>query len=361
MKIRFLILTAIVYITSLSSVFSTNGYQINNGVLDLKLIDISETKSIKLQGDWEFYWNKLLEPKDFENNELKPDLYGKVPKSWSSYQIDSIKLPIKGFATYRMVIHKKADTATTIYGLKVYTVFSNYKLWVNGKLLSEVGVVGKTKEEAKPEFKFKDIPIVLNPDIENTENIEIIFQVSNYFHRRSGLQRPIFFSTFNNISSETRWMDILNLIIVGIILVIGVNHLNMYLFRRKDVSNLYFSIVCLVMILRNLSTADRIITYIFPNIGWELIFKLDNFSGFGTIPLFALFIYSLFKVDFPKIIKDIILYIGIIITILVFATPANFYGKFRMAFEIYILIFGLYLQNGFPILVVRLLLFLKKR
>jgi len=100
------------------------------------------------------------------------------------------------------------------------------------------------------------------------------------------------------------------------------------------------------MILRNITTGDRILTYVFPNLNWELLVKLDNFSGFGTIPLFALFIYSLYKADFPILIRNIILVIGATITLLVFATPAYFYGKFIMFFELYILIFGLYLTFG---------------
>jgi len=141
-------------------------------------------------------------------------------------------------------------------------------------------------------------------------------------------------------------MDILNLIIIGIILVIGVNHLNMYLFRKRDISNLYFSILCLVMILRNISTGDSIITYIFPDINWEPLVKLDNFSGFGTIPIFALFFYSLFEKDFPRGLKNTIIVIGVMVTLLVFTTPANFYGKFRMIFELYVGIFGLYITFG---------------
>lgn len=346
MKFRIQILTAIVCFISFSYALSSNGHLIEEGVLNLELTNINATKSIKLEGDWEFYWNQLLEPKDFQNKSITPDLYGKVPKSWTSYVKDEEKLPNKGYATFRIFIHKQADTTTTLYGLKVSTVFSNYKLWVNGDLQSEVGIVSKEERNAKPKFEYKDIPIILNPDIVNTEEIEIIFQVSNYSHVRAGLQRPIFFSTYENLQSETRWMDILNLIIIGIILVISLNHFSMYFFRRKDISNLYFAIVSMVMILRNVSTGDRIITYFFPNMNWELLVKLDNFSGFGTIPLFALFIYSLFKVDFPKIMKNIILVIGVIVTLLVFATPADFYGKFRMIFEVYILIFGLYLTFG---------------
>ncbi|MFC2104716.1 7TM diverse intracellular signaling domain-containing protein, partial [Bacteroidota bacterium] len=337
----------ILWIISFTVTASNNNFQIKDGILGLELVNIEDMHNIKLQGEWEFYWNQLLKPKDFQDPENIPihELV-QVPKSWTSYRLIDEKLPNKGFATYRLVLNKKPDTTETIYGLKISTIFSNYKLWVNGKFITEVGKVGIKDDLSVSKFKYEDIPFILDPEKGNTENVELIIQVSNYSHQRAGLQRPIFFSTYEKLRSESRWMDILNLIIIGIILVIGINHLNMYLFRQKDDSNLYFSILCLVMILRNITTSDRIITYILPNINWELLVKLDNFSGFGTIPLFALFIYSLFKVDFPKVIRDIILVIGVLITLLVFATPANFYGKFRMAFEIYILIFGLYLTFG---------------
>ncbi|OFY05127.1 MAG: hypothetical protein A2W99_05410 [Bacteroidetes bacterium GWF2_33_16] len=328
------------------SVFSSN-IQVEKGILDLSIVDIEKSRSIKLQGDCEFYWNKLLEPKDFQtqNQNLEP-AFVKIPKSWTTYTVKNTKLTNEGYATYRIIIKKLPDTKRTIYGLKVSSVFSNYKLWVNGELLNETGKVGTLKNNSIPQFKYQDIAFILDPEKGPTDKIEIIFQISNFSHQRAGLQKPIFFGTFENLKADSRWMDILNLIIIGIILIIGINHLNMYFFRRNDISNLYFSIVCIVMILRNISTEDRIITYIFPNINWELLVKLDNFSGFGTIPLFALFFYSLFKDDFPKIIKDILIGFGIFVTLLVFATPANFYGRFRTFFELYILIGGLYVTFG---------------
>jgi len=100
------------------------------------------------------------------------------------------------------------------------------------------------------------------------------------------------------------------------------------------------------MILRNISTGDRIITYVLPNLNWELLFKLDNLSGFATIPLFALFIYDLFEKDFPKKLMRAYLYIGVAVSALVIFTNANFYGKFRTVFELYVLVGGLYLTFG---------------
>lgn len=317
------------------------------GVIDLGYSDILSSGSIKLQGECEFYWNKLLEPSDFYDSKkiLTPDFIT-IPKSWTAYKVNGNKLSNIGYATYRILIKKKVDQEKTFYGLKVSTVFSSYKIWVNGKLISVVGKVGTTKETSSPAFKYQDIPFVLDPAEGATDRIEIIIQVSNFSHQRSGLHFPIYVGSYQSIANDTRWMDILNLIIIGIILVIGINHLSLYLFRKEDKSNLYFGIICLVMILRNVSTGDRIITYLFSNLNWELLIKLDNISGFATIPLFALFIYTLFSIDFPKIQKNIFVAIGLVVTALVIFTPAIFYGKFRTIFELYILTGGLYLTYG---------------
>jgi len=347
MKFKLLVIILLIF-TSISCLAkSNNTFKVENGLLNLQYTDIETLDMIKLQGEWEFYWNQLLKPEDFKdsNKNLIPE-YVKVPKSWTSYSLNNKKLPNEGFATYRLRIQKKADLEKTIYGLKTSTVFSSYKLWINNKLIQETGTVSSAKTASKPKFKYQDIPFILDPKEGPTDKIEIIIQVSNFSHQRAGIQKPVFFSKFGKLQTESRRMDILNLLIIGIILIIGLNHLIMYLYRKKDISNLYFSILCLVMILRNITTGDRLITYIIPNINWELLVKLDNFSGFGTIPLFSLFLFSLFKSEFPRFIRNLLLILGTIITILVFATPAVIYGKFRMLFELYILLGGLYLTFG---------------
>ena len=341
-----LALTLIFLCAALSATSNTN-FSISKGILDLGTTSPVNLEPIKLQGEWEFYWNQLLTPAQLSDSTIeKSSMFVPVPKSWVSYKIDGEKLPNQGYATYRLVVKKRKDVDVTIYGLKVPSVFSSYKLWVNGKLITEVGTPDTNKETAKPQFKYQDVSFVLDPRVDSTSTIDIVFNVVNYSHQRAGLQQPIYLSTFKQLTAETRFMDILNLIIVGIILVIGINHLNMFFFRRKDRSNLYFSIVCLVMIFRNITTGDRILAYIFPNINWELLVKLDNLSGFGTIPLFALFIYSLFKTDFPKRVMQTLIVLGTVISLLVILTPANTYGKFRLLYELYILVGGLYLTFG---------------
>ena len=319
-----------------------------HGVLDLTSHNFTAaTKSIRLNGEVEFYWNKLYTPTDFSKPEdLTPPILVAIPKSWTAYKINDEKLPSNGFATYRFWIDVKGKDKEQILGVKLPSIFTSYKLWVNGNLIAQAGVVATSAEEHKPEFFINDIPFVVPAADQGVQTLEFVFQVSNYSHRRAGLVWPTYFGDFETLKKESRNLDILNLLVIGIILIIGLNHINMFLYRRKDTSNLYFGILSLVMILRNISTGDRIIAYIFPSINWEFLLSIDNFSGYCTIPFFALFIYNQYSNEFPKMIKNLLVVLGIIFGAFIFVTPAAVFGKFNMIFELYLLLGGLYLTFG---------------
>lgn len=332
---------------SLSNIASSNdSFTLKKGVLNIGRSDVLQGDVIKLRGECEFYWNQLLEPKDFADS-VKPDpTYVSIPSSWYNYRINGEKLPNHGYATYRFVIKLPSDCSQQLYGLKLSTVHSCYKLWVNGTLLLEVGQVGKTKETTTPAFKYIDLPFSAEHSTTKLQDIEIVLQVANFHNQRAGMHYPLFFGTHSNILKETRKMDIINLIVIGIILLIGLNHLSLFFFRRNDISNLYFGFVCLVLMIRNISTGDRIITSIFPNIGWELLLKFDGFSAFATVPLFAIFFYSLYRSSFPRFMLKAIVWLGALIGTLIILTPAAFFSNFNLLFQIYMLVGGMYLTFG---------------
>jgi putative methionine-R-sulfoxide reductase with GAF domain len=343
-RLKLALLTITATLLTLPSIANS----IQKGVLDLKNFDFErQNLSFKLNGEVEFYWNQLYTPADFSSNrEIVNPLFVKIPKSWASYKIDGEKLPSNGYATYRFVVETKSLKEPHIFGIKMPSVFTSYKLWVNDGLVAQAGNVATTKNEHTPNFFIDDIPFVINPSGNQTERIVFVIQVSNFSHRRAGLAWPITIGSFNEVKKNSRNLDILNLIVVGIILVIGLNHINMYIFRRKDVSNLYFGALSLVMILRNVSTGDRLLAYLFPQISWEVLLTIDNFSGYGTIPFFALFIYHLYKDDFKAWLKNLMVILGAIISLVIFVTPAAVFGKFNMVYELYLLVGGLYLTFG---------------
>jgi len=344
MKNRVIIILFVLFQSFIS--FGKDTDVIIDGVFDARNIKW-HNNVINLKGNADFYWKEFLvstSPEDSLQGHKK--LRAFIPKSWTKVKLnDDFNCPTQGYATYRIRI--KVDNKYEVYGLKINALFTAYDLYVNGKLLSSVGKIGKSKDESVPKYKMKEIPIpVYKKDNVDYQVLDIVFHVSNYYHRRAGIQKPIYFSTFEEINSYTQDNLILHMFLVGLILVIGLNHLLMYVLRRLDITNLLFGLLSSIMILRDLSTGEYVLLHWFPNMNWEFLVRLDNFSGFGTMIFFALFFYYSYKKDFPKFIFYFLMILSIIITILVFSTNALFYGKFHLIFEAYVGLGGFYYTFG---------------
>ena len=75
------------------------------GVLDLTGWDLDKDGPVNLVGEWEFYWRKHLESKDFRNGNL-PVRTGfiNMPGYWNDYVVDGKALSGDGYATYRLKV-----------------------------------------------------------------------------------------------------------------------------------------------------------------------------------------------------------------------------------------------------------------
>jgi len=335
-----LILQQFLFLTNIHS------QSLQNGLMDVTNLNWNK-RIIKLKGTCDFYWKEFLLPTSAEDSLPNHTKFtAKIPKPWTKIELSKNNyLPPNGYGTYRIRI--KVDNKDEIYGLKVHAVFSAYKLFVNGKLIGSAGTISKIKKNEIAEFKTSEIPIaVLKKGNTKYQTLDIIFQVSNYHHRRAGLQRIIYFSTMEEIIYSTKTELLIHLLLIGIVFIIGFNHVLMYTLRRIEIGNLLFGALATIMILRDISTGERILLHIFPNINWETLVRLDNFSGFGTMTFFALYFYFTFRRDFPKFMFYFIVILGIAISILVFSTTQWVYGQYRIVMEAYVGLGGLYYTFG---------------
>ena len=161
----------------------TNTYRpvVSSGYLDLSNWDFNKDGIINLNGEWEFYWNKLYTPEDFNNNALdsKP-YYLQVPGVWNALVVDSKTLPGEGFGTYRLTIKLNRDYKTL--GIKILDCSSSYKLWINENFVATNGTVSSETSEMRPQ---------MDPQIKiftvDSNKLELVVQVANNFHHKGGL------------------------------------------------------------------------------------------------------------------------------------------------------------------------------
>jgi signal transduction histidine kinase len=166
------------------------------GVIDLRKT-ANDNFTVRLSGEWEFYWKKLLNPDDFlSGNNIKPDLFGTVPSYWTSYSTKSVKTTRMGFATYRLIMLLPPGYRNSL-GFIMPVFDSSYEIYVDGKLMGGNGTPGKTEAETVPGYE--RLFFRFNPA---SDSVQIIINVSNFHHRRGGFWLPMKTGTFSEVQKR---------------------------------------------------------------------------------------------------------------------------------------------------------------
>jgi PAS domain S-box-containing protein len=223
--------------------------------------------------------------------------------------------------------------------LRSLEISTAYNIYVNGQKVGALGIPGNNLETTVP----RHFPQIINFELK-TNQMEIIFHVSNFHHRRGGLWEIIQLGREKDIRKAEQKKLSFDLFLCGSILIMTLYHLGLFIVRKKDRSSLYFSIFCFLIALRLLTTGGRYLVLLFPNISYEVMVKLEYLSFYLAFPAFALFMQSIFQ-KFSKRILHLIALLGIAFSCIVLFTPARFFSHTLNVYEITTfisLIYGLY-------------------
>jgi PAS domain S-box-containing protein len=306
------------------------------GVLDLRDWDPDLQGPVNLDGQWEFYWDKLIEPEEFSKVDLSgAKEYLMVPGIWNGQVVRGRKLPGQGYGTYHLKVLLKPGRE--IMSFKLMSLGTAYSLYVNGRLVASAGQVGKTRETMKPEWKPQVASFLPQGD-----RLDLVLQVSNFHHRKGGATESIWLGTEKDIWQMRVKNLAFQLFLCGSIFIMGLYHLGLFLLRKKEKASLYFGLFSLLIALYTLLAGERYFLHIFPTAGWELRVRLTNLSSFLSVPVFLLFVGSLFPEDSMKRITGFFLASVGVLSLIVLITPAVVYSRVIPVFHLLTLAAAIY-------------------
>ncbi|NOZ46311.1 MAG: SpoIIE family protein phosphatase [Chlorobi bacterium] len=327
-----LVLVALFYNTN-NQVYSQEA---KKGFLDLSKWNFKQNGYTNLDGEWEFYWMQIIDSSNINKSEITG--YFEIPGLWNNKIIDSVKVNGNGYATFRLKV--KLNNLKPV-AFKIGRVETAYKLIINNKLVKEIGKVGKSSDKMQAAW----LPSIINylPD---TTLLEIIMQVSNFKHRKGGISSSILIGKPNQIFKEEERMIGFDLFLLGVLLIMALYHFALYVLRRSEVSTFYFGMVCLLTSMHLISNGQFLLAKMYPDISWELLVKINFIGNYLRVPMFALFLGSLFKKEISKKFNYVFTgLIGLLVLSVVF-TPARIYSHTLNAFAILSLIAIVYLITG---------------
>lgn len=316
-----LVLLVILLFTGCESTESSNPV-VENSVINLSSWDFSNNGNVSLNGDWALYWDESFRTEESSNT--VPTGYFYVPAYWTKYQK---QFPSNGFATYYVKV--KTDGVEKSYGLRMPEIYTEYALWVNGKLIDACGSFSNQTSN------------YLHPKIcdfySNSDEIEIAIQIKNNAHVYGGIGQSVRLGRSEEIYKEWIFDVIVDIIMVSVCLFAGLYHLILYLFRKKSPELMWFFVLCVAVVLRNLFSNSTVIMQAFPDMPFWIGSKLITLS----VPIIAIslmfYMYQLFKDEMPKLPYKILLSVNFLYVLIIIFSSSEVYSSL---FSYYLTIVG---------------------
>lgn len=289
----------------------------SEGVLDLRQFDLAKA-SANLDGEWSFYWQRLIPPEDFAGKSV-PDADGivVVPDSWPRHIVAGAQRDAHGYATFRLTVLIDPAQAERL-ALRLNSIHSAYTLWANGRLIARVGQVSR---DAETERNAQELLLAALPP--QAGKIELVLQTSN-FHPRPRSMSSMQIGVEEQLRNDLEKRRGFTLLIAGTLLLMGIYHLALFAYRPSRRPPLYLALFALLWAAELLcNQANWPLRLFFPELSSELIFRCFRFC----LPLSAAvgfqFFHSLYPQEIPRWALRVFWAITLVMCALAVAAPTG--------------------------------------
>lgn len=303
------------------------------GVLDLNQWDFIENGSLRLNGEWEFYYKELLSYEDFrqkENTSLSSYIH--VPGKWEGYEIEGSKIDMKGYGTYRLRVDLNKDTDLQMMGIRIPYRFTSYNLMIDEELIAS-----KDRNDNTVILETKNI--FFEP---KSKSFNIILQVPGQDFYDGGTHIPLYLGDYEDIIHKERNDLLKDMMLLACLAIMGLYHISLYVFLKRMKYILYFGLLCMSISLRSIHTNEALLISNFLLLNFRTFHLFNVIGGMLNIIFFGSFIYELYFLDCSKkILRSIQAYCVAMILITVLL-PYSIYGYLRGMSNAVLVIAALY-------------------
>ncbi|EOQ97705.1 histidine kinase [Leptospira wolbachii serovar Codice str. CDC] len=252
--------------------------------------------SIKLDGEWEFYYQKLLNSEDFKRTNSKIENENLLlPGFWNEFEQKGKTYSPLNYSTLRLHLILPKEFIHQPLAFYIPHAFTTYRMYLNGFLISENGIVGTSEKETK-EYWLPKV-VFFSPE---SETIEVIIHVANFKSLNAGFRQSIEIGTQESMIRIKQIRLAFDVFIISSLFVISLYHFALFLLRKNDLSLLYFSMYSFFSLVYKITSGEFFLIILFPNFEWLWLIKLFFLSIYLTFPLLLSFIGEVFPDETSK-------------------------------------------------------------
>ncbi|MBK3495490.1 diguanylate cyclase [Viridibacillus sp. YIM B01967] len=266
-------------------------YHIQDGLLVINNKNLIEKSVIPLRGEWLFFSKELLTSKEIEKRTRESNVkMADLPSTWND-QLGSAD----GFATYALRIQIPKEKIGHTLALSTRFQSSAYTLFVDDMRISSNGFVGTSKDSTTPVMAPR-----IGYFIPKSDAVLVILHVSNFANVVGGANQEILFGQANAIVNYNVDQQTALLFMNGSIIIIGIYHIVVFLYRKKERPFLYFGLLSLFIAGRSLFVGPMFLQMQFSQLSWFLLMRIEDTLIYISVLLYMAFIYRLFPKETSK-------------------------------------------------------------
>lgn len=262
-----------------------NTFFMENAVADFSGSNLNKSIDPKLDGEWEFYFNKWLVTDGIEDR--IPDTLLKPSQQWSSATVDGKKLPREGYASYRVILKNLPQTES--FRVNTQNAAVAWRAYLDGELVSYCGTLSKDSSENCP---MDNQLHTLAVPIEEGRTYELIVEVSA--NKLGGIGMPTTISV-RPVTSARRFIRNTSVaagLVIGMLSIAIIFLIIITVSTKKWKQNLLFATLLTMVALFLLTSVD------FTLLRWDSLGAISNVYvpivnyGASLCMLLFFFLYS---------------------------------------------------------------------
>jgi signal transduction histidine kinase len=312
---------------------STHNSIPEKGVLDLSGTKFTSNSIYNLNGEWEFYWEKLLSPASYQDEKMSGSgIMVSVPSYWESYEVNGKKLTGEGYGTYALtIILPQGYRSGLCIDIPLFDVAYNF--YLDNKLVGRNGKVGSTREEEEAWYEPSRFCYV--PD---TDTLRILIQVSNFHHRRGGFWQSVLIGGTKGILVKAERRKIFNYSTIGVLFFFTIFFVFFWTFSRKETIMLLFALTTLGILIRSVVTG-LYISNNFIYIPWAWQIRMEYFGTYLANMAGMIFLHRMFPRKYMKHVITGNTILTALMMVCVFTMPPRLFSYTMLIFQPLILLF----------------------
>jgi signal transduction histidine kinase/ActR/RegA family two-component response regulator len=294
----------------------------HRGMIDLRKENLFD-KSLSLNGEWGFYWDRLLPPDSFST---QPPAYVQYPVLWKDLSVDGHAVPTIGYATYTLTVllpHKRPRI-----GLEVPDAYCSSRLYVNGVLQTQDGVPATTREKATPFWATRNV--ALPPGEPDT--LRFVMQIANFWHARGGPYKDILIGDKDVLFLKKNRDIAYDFLMAGCMFMGGLFFLGLFVYSSHDKTILYFSLFCIVFSYRMVGTQHYALHLLFSNLDWFLTIRVEYVSLSLAMAFFCAYTRKLYPDDIIPVATKALIWLCLAYSLLVLSMPTLVFTHLLIGF-----------------------------